>query len=412
MANIPLASNVADVDETKTPKKKGPVATQQTQGGIGGNNTASDGATALQTTQAGGTRALGVPAEVLSQPLSQTLSNTAANIRQKGILGSAIEGGQTSLGEIGGQTTNYMKSLIQGGKNVLFGSGEQAPTAPTAPAAPATPEVASLNPSTPLTPDAATKPLNYFGGTQLNTDAGVKTLSGPQFQVSSTSPKLGNMTPGQVGSLDTTLAMNRNPDVIAHRAESARLADQRYADARTQSPSPNSSENLLKAYDEARASGNIGRASMMSQAYIHQLGNEASMANAKTQADSTSATSQNAQQRLGFDMTKSQAELGQARELKQSDQMIEAQKHNDQVTQNYANWVTDPAKGGMAPAATKFHVASQLGVVPDPVTTFGEEGAKRLSEQNTPQGIQTVLGELFNGDQAAIQLWIKAHQSK
>lgn len=409
------------VDQTKKPKKA-PAINQLTANanvGAGGNNTAAAGSNNVFAPGKGLDYNPNVPASpTLGQQFQQGgLKGLLPNnpLTMKG-LGEGIQDVQAGAAAIlGGR---------QAGMDVLNKSAPvSAPTLtinpPTAPSAiqlgsNITPSQQSLDAQqNTITPNfgmgGINKDVSQLGVTpsSMSNVNGIKALSAGGGTISSSSPNFGNSTPQRLADLDQTLANDRNLQVIANRSASSQMADQRMVNTNSLN-----SANLMSKLQTAKANNDIVGFGMYRDLLKEQLGNDTTRAGQNITGQDARLANQQANARLGYDINKEQASQLQTRQLKESDQGIEAQKHNDTVTQNYMNWATDATKGGMAPAATKFSAAAQLGIVPDASTIFGADDARKLSEEKDPSAKMALLSDLFNGDQNAINLWIKSHQSR
>lgn len=230
--------------------------------------------TALDTARAGSVRILGVPSGVLDQDIGTTLQNTASNLRRKGLIGSALEGGKTALGEIAGQSTAFGKGVIEGGRNVLFGKPEDIQQVSVS--KPEVPAVAikSTVPAVPTatTPTIETKPqlarFENIAGTEgapstFTSEGGRDTLRGAGYNISlqrgTGSPRTlvagsdtdnptviqpgmtlsqtqktrfdrgEGISPERLKELDRIIAFEKNPEHKARLAENVALIEQRRA---------------------------------------------------------------------------------------------------------------------------------------------------------------------------------------
>ena len=212
---------------------------------------------------------------------------------------------------------------------------------------------------------------------------------------------LHQLTPDQQSYLQGQIDRNARPEVQAEFAKQAAIADKRIAEGKAwdAAHSPDSPEN------RASQSRNLFLGAMRDNnlAGIQEYGDlykkEAGLAGDITQNRLTagSAASLEAQR------------LGQTAEIKGTEQSIEAQKHNDTVTQNYAKWATNPSEGGMAHPATKLATAVQLGIKPDPALIFGDKAAELQAIKNPIERQSWLIEQL--GPEYAKQ-WSDLHKTQ
>jgi hypothetical protein len=435
------------VDQTVTPKTAPKIAQLKANANAnagGANGTAGAGFNNMVKTGVGNVLQLGgVSPEVLNQPVSTTLKNTFNNLTTRaggGLVGAIGTGLSNTANAAMGQSANFVNAVGEGAKNVFMGHestptpipGVQREGSSFSQSPSLAGNVSTLTPSqqsldaqqNTITPSFGISGMNKntpaLGDTRssISIDNGVKTLSAGGGTISSSSPNFGNSSPQRLADLDRTLANDKNPDVIAHRLASSQMADQRYNDAyrgglsAKEFDNPLGSNQIFKRMNDAKAAGDISGFTSNRDLLKEQLGNETTRAGQNVSAENAKIANQSASAKLGYDAIKDQNTLNQARELKQDDQRIAAQAHNDTVTQNFANWSADSTKGGGASPNTKLATAAQLGIITDDATIIGTDNTKRLSEESDPSAKMSLLNEIFNGDQDSINLWIRTHQSK
>jgi hypothetical protein len=213
---------------------------------------------------------------------------------------------------------------------------------------------------------------------------------------------LHQLTPDQQSYLQGQIDRNARPEVQAEFAKQAAIVDERRARtaAWDAANNPNSPENRAtqsrNLFLGAMRNNNLAGIQEYGDLYKKEAGLAGDIAQNKLSAGS--AASIEAQK------------LGQTAEIKGTEQSIEAQKHNDTVTQNYANWATNPSEGGMAHPATKLATAVQLGIKPDPALIFGGDKVNEFAQITDPAEKQSwLINEL--GPEGATQ-WINLHKSR
>lgn len=252
----------------------------------------------------------------------------------------------------------------------------------------------------------------------MTNEDGLKTLHVAGGTISSRSPRFGNSTPERLADLDKTLAYDRDPQVIANRAAEAERVQKSFDNSlrgglsRQEYENPLGSTQLMKGLQAAKARGDAVGFGMYRDLLKEQLGNETTRAGQQGAAENARLSNQAEAARLGYTQAKDISTAEALQRNKGIEQSIDVQKHNDIVTQNFANWATDLTKGGMAPPSTKLATATQLGIVPDDATILGEDKVRQLSEERDPSAKMQLLTEFFNGDPVAINLWIKSHQTR
>jgi hypothetical protein len=182
----------------------------------------------------------------------------------------------------------------------------------------------------------------------MTADNGVKTLNVAGGTISSSSPNFGNSSVKRLADLDQTLANDKNPDIIAHRAESAAMADQRYNNAYRngltpeQYNDPNGVTQLRKQFDNARASGDQYAAGNFQKMLLEQMGNATTARGQDIQNQNSQLTAQTDSARLGYDITKDAQSFEAAQKNKGIDQSIEVQKAQANNEKNFAEQINNP----------------------------------------------------------------------
>jgi len=380
--------------------KKPATKSQLTAGGQGGKGAAL----AANVNGASGQANQSVPGEdflsgmskklgfVPNAPISTQGMNTGTS--QPGIL--SIEGGTTALANVANRT---------------FGSKEvqaQPISASSLLNQPGTNQYKQVSTTPIAIQQLATKPLAQpiqkptLGQFTTPTGGFAKIAITPNQPVNTQGIGLHQLTPDQQSYLQGQIDRNARPEVQAEFAKQAAIADKRIAEGKAwdTAHSPDSPEN------RASQSRNLFLGAMRDNnlAGIQEYGDlykkEAGLAGdiAQNRLTAGSAASIEAQR------------LGQTAEIKGTEQSIEAQKHNDTVTQNYANWATNPSEGGMAHPATKLATAVQLGIKPDPALIFGGDKVNEFAQITDPAEKQSwLINEL--GPEGATQ-WINLHKSR
>ena len=332
-------------------------------------------------------------------------SELATSFQKGGVTGVLGQGAQDLYNDIGGTASRLGGSLVAGTKGILFGkeAGLQ--------------QLAGTNQPTPvsITPSITTKPTisaaapiqNNITKTalgQFTTPAGgfANVSISPNQPISTQGMGLHQLTPDQHSYLQGQIDRNARPEVQAGFAKQAAIVDERRAKtaAFDAANNPNSPENRAtqsrNLFLGAMRNNNLAGIQEYGDLYKKEAGLAGDMAQNRLTAGSAAA--QEAQR------------LGQTAEIKGTEQSIEAQKHNDTVTQNYANWATNPSEGGMAHPATKLATAVQLGIKPDPALIFGGDKVNEFAQITDPAEKQSwLINEL--GPEGATQ-WINLHKSR
>lgn len=211
---------------------------QRNQGGIGGSGgTATANPSGIKKFVSGATRNIvklaGVDPDILGLPVSQVLTNTVNNIKDKGLVGSIAEGTKNSLGELATESTNFGKGIIQGGKAILFGRDGDVEEVSAQPQV-ATKSNEIIGPNTPFT----TPPSNNFSGPTPGAKIGDTFLSQERdgnLNIQTSTGGIGNikfndgrqLDSSQLNSLAKQIEFNNSERGLASFARNAELTNAR-----------------------------------------------------------------------------------------------------------------------------------------------------------------------------------------
>jgi hypothetical protein len=375
--------------------KKPPTASQRKAGGQGGQGAALASNVAGASGQAG-QDTFGV------NKLKDTFN-------KGGVMGVLKQGASDTYNDISKPVSRIGSDLVSGTSALLFGQDVSTgtnqpkqvsiPTVSTAQAKPAPtviqqPAVKSVQPTPTL--GQFTTPEGGFAKVSISPN---------QPTNPNNSMGLHQLTPDQQTYLQNTIDRNARPEVRAEFARQAAIVDERRQKtaAWDAANSPNSPANLAaqsrNLFLNAMRTNNLGGIQEYGDLYKQESKNAVDYN--QTNASLASGAMNNAVE---------QAKLGQSANLKLGDQSIEAQKHNDTVVQNYANWATDLSKGGMASPVTRLATGLKLGIIPDPALVFGADGLKELNSIQDPTERKNWLVEQL-GPEGANQ-WIKSQQTQ
>jgi hypothetical protein len=283
----------------------------------------------------------------------------------------------------------------------------------------------NINPVTPLTPEPTTSPIALLsangtpiragtvtaaqntisstptpnlgqlgGASYMTNNNGVKTLNVAGGSISSSSPNFGNSSPQRLADLDKTIANNADPERARLRAESAAMADQRYNDAyrggltRAEYENPNSANNLRLAMLDSQSRGDMSGFIANKKGWLEQLGNETTKRGQDVTAEGNKLSTQSANAKLGYDISKDERNFGATQTNKQNDQSIEIQKAQSNIDKSINEQYNNPANmaTSWSPAQSFEFVASQngnlgahLGKIVGPQTA---EGMRREPDVN------------------------------
>ncbi len=286
----------------------------------------------LNTAVRGVVSSLGVNPDIQNIPVSQILQNTAQNIKEKGVLGSFAEGAARSARELATQSTNFGKAYIQGGKNVLFGSGgDVTPTTiPSTVTQPTPPKEAErvIAPSPSTFPSSATSGEVKLGQTpqgQLNIADQVGGIGTIQFADQR------KLNQGQLDRLAGTIERNADPAFQQRLAQEAALSQSRF-DAAAQSEAESNKAKELDFFKRSHLDA-LRRNDLVS---VSQFANRIKeLEGAGLSRDKFAAESADTSQRIGFESSKSRTQ-----------QALEAGKQQDAARKSlYDYFQADTANG-------------------------------------------------------------------
>jgi len=296
-----------DFDQTVRPRKKPKLAqlTANSQAGAGGDNTASNGSRNF-------IQKFGAPGSSGEQ--------LAKTFKQGGIIGVLGEGAKQTYEDIAPVVSGTGRVL----KEALVGESTPAKLAPT----PLANNIATPSPK-PIVP--IEQPPISSGPISLSRIGETKTLEGPGFSVSSSSPRLGNITQPELSSLERTIANDKNPEVIQHRAESAALSQKSYddylrggktrAEFESEQSNPLSTSSLYSNLQKARQVGDVQGFSLYKGLLDKQI-----KAGATTPRDTVEAA------KLGYNQLKDQRAFDAGQTNKLTDQAISIQNKKAENT--------------------------------------------------------------------------------
>jgi hypothetical protein len=352
-----------NVDQTKDPKKiKAPAINQLRAGGSGGVNTAGFGGLNYDTSN--------TPVNKSGQPIPTVLPSLVV-AKQPTSQPTSTRGGVANVPTINSMLTDIGRTTRPALANNVASNTPAVPaiTPDTSITSPAQigqrPNLPNSNSLTQLALASNVDPNKSY----MTADNGVKTLNVAGGTISSSSPNFGNSSVKRLADLDQTLANDKNTDIIAHRAESAALADQRYNDAyrgglsRSEYENPNGVTQLGKRLDQARASGDYQGVHILNGLLKEQMGNATTLAGQDQQNRNAQLTSQIASQKLGFDMAKSDRDFEANQSNKGIDQSIEVQKAQSNIDKGINEQYNNPANmaASWSPSQSFEFVASQNG---------------------------------------------------
>jgi hypothetical protein len=172
------------------------------------------------------------------------------------------------------------------------------------------------------------------------------------------------------------------------------MADQRYNDAyrggltRAEYENPNSANNLRLAMLDSQSRGDMSGFIANKKGWLEQLGNETTKRGQDVTAEGNKLSTQSANAKLGYDISKDERNFGATQTNKQNDQSIEIQKAQSNIDKSINEQYNNPANmaTSWSPAQSFEFVASQngnlgahLGKIVGPQTA---EGMRREPDVN------------------------------